>query len=92
MKRLLFFFSLLFALGLYTGCGDAGGDIDEDVSIADLPPGIASYVSQNYQGSEIEHAERSEENGNVVYEIELDSDEELVFDASGNFLRMDDDD
>lgn len=92
MKQFLFLCSLLLALGLYTGCGEVASETGEEVSVADLPPSISAYVSQNYQDAEIEHAERSNEDGNVVYEIELDSDVELVFDATGNFLRVDDDD
>src|SRR5690606_13760596 len=78
--------------GNFLGIDDDGDDDfgDEDIAAGDLAASIRDFVSTHFPGATIEEAER-ENNGNI--EIELSTDEELVFDANGNFLgRADDDD
>lgn len=58
---------------------------DHDVNISDLPKSIIDFITANYPGVSIEEAE-VENNGN--YEIELENDVELIFDADGNFLGV----
>lgn len=90
MKRLLLLFTMLFAVSLFTTACDG---VDEgDVAIADLPQAITTYVTENYPQSTIEEAEKEEEDGAVVYEIELNTGEELIFAADGSFLRLEEDD
>lgn len=62
---------------------------DRYVNPASLPQPILTYISTNYPDQTIEEAER-EDNDN--YEVELLNGPELVFDAQGNFLGIDDDD
>ncbi len=63
---------------------------DEDIAPADLPANIRDFITTYFPGTTIEEAER-ENNGN--FEVELSNDEELIFDADGNFLgRAEDDD
>lgn len=69
-----------------------GEDNDEDddfgdhhVNISDLPQPIIDFIFANYSGIAIEEAE-IENNGN--YEIELENDVELIFDADGKFLGV----
>jgi len=58
---------------------------DRDVNISDLPQSIIDFIATYYPGISIEEAE-IENNGN--YEIELENDVELIFDADGNFLGV----
>ncbi|WP_026837389.1 PepSY-like domain-containing protein [Gillisia sp. JM1] len=58
---------------------------DHDVNISDLPQNIKDFITTNYPGISIEEAE-IENNGN--FEIELENDIELIFDADGNFLGV----
>ena len=80
------------AQGTFMGIDDDGEDNfgDEDISPADLPESIRTFVATHFSGANIEEAER-ENNGN--YELELSNDVELIFDANGEFLgRVDDED
>ena len=63
---------------------------DEDIAPANLPANIREFITTYFPGTTVEEAER-ENNGN--FEVELSNDEELIFDADGNFLgRAEDDD
>ncbi|NJW55646.1 PepSY-like domain-containing protein, partial [Salinimicrobium oceani] len=55
---------------------------------AALPQAILTYISTNYPENTIREAE-VEDNGQ--FEVELNNGTELVFDAQGNFLGIDDD-
>lgn len=50
-----------------------------------IPQNILSYVKQNYPDSTIVKIDRDRRD----YELELNTDLELVFDLSGKFLRLD---
>ncbi len=85
-------------VGIFSGCEDSflgdwfEGDDDEEISVQELPPAALAYIEENYPNSSIEEAEREEEDGQIIYEVELDTGEELIFDAGGNFLGMEEDD
>lgn len=77
--------------------GDTGTEVDlnliaessdDHVNSAALPQAILTYISTNYPENTIREAE-VEENGR--FEVELNNGTELVFDAQGNFLGIDDD-
>jgi hypothetical protein len=51
-----------------------------------LPVGISQYIGSNFPTNQIVSVNKE----HFGYEIELDSRFELAFDASGNFLRIDD--
>lgn len=77
--------------------GDTGTEVDlnliaessdDHVNSAALPQAILTYISINYPENTIREAE-VEENGR--FEVELNNGTELVFDAQGNFLGIDDD-
>ncbi len=54
---------------------------------ATLPQRVQDYVDQNFSnGLIVRAAERTDENGNQVYIVKLDTGEILAFDASGTFL------
>ncbi len=58
---------------------------DEYIPISEIPQNILDFITANFPGVGIDEAEK-ENNGN--YEIELENDIELVFDANGNFLGL----
>lgn len=62
---------------------------DVHVNSAALPQAILTYISTNYPENTIHEAE-IEDNNN--FEVELNNGIELIFDAQGNFLGIDDDD
>jgi hypothetical protein len=62
---------------------------DARVKVGDLPQAILDYVTENYKELTIAKSEE-EDNGN--FEIKLSNGTELIFDAEGNFLGVDDDD
>ena len=75
------------ANGNFLGIDDDSNDNYGDTYInpADLPQAILDYIANNYPNNTIDEAEL-ENNGN--YEVELDDDTELIFDADGNFLGV----
>lgn len=98
MKNLFLLIGITLVASLcFTGCGEDGllddlFDKDEKVAVADLPPGIVSYISENYPESTIKEAEREKENGAVIYEVELNTGEELIFDENGTFIGLESED
>ncbi|MFD1095554.1 PepSY-like domain-containing protein [Salegentibacter chungangensis] len=61
---------------------------DSHVNTSALPQPILDYITTNYPDQVIREAE-IEDNNN--YEVELSNGLELIFDAEGNFLGVDDD-
>jgi hypothetical protein len=61
---------------------------DAKVRVGDLPVEILDFVAREYSELTINKAEE-EDNGN--FEVELSNGTELIFDANGSFLGIDDD-
>ncbi len=61
---------------------------DAMVKVGDLPQPILDYVTTNYPELTITKSEE-EDNGN--FEVKLSNHTELIFDAAGSFLGIDDD-
>jgi hypothetical protein len=61
---------------------------DAKVKVGDLPMEILDFVAREFPERTIDEAEE-EDNGN--FEVELSDGTELIFDANGNFLGIDDD-
>jgi hypothetical protein len=61
---------------------------DAKVKVGDLPVAILEFVAREYPDLTIDEAEE-EDNGN--FEVELSDGTELIFDANGTFLGIDDD-
>lgn len=88
----------MFALGCSSDDDNGeipGGDLnktaftaDMHVNSASLPQPVLDYIVATYPGALILKAE-VEDNGN--YEVLMNNDKELIFDAEGNFLGVDDD-
>lgn len=51
-----------------------------------LPNGIKNYVATHFRKQTIVKIEKKRKG----YKVELDNDQELIFDAQGNFVRFDD--
>jgi predicted nucleic acid-binding Zn-ribbon protein len=73
--------------GTFLGIDDDSNDGygDSYINPADLPQVILDYITTNYPNNTIDEAEL-ENNGN--YEVELDDETILIFDADGNFLGV----
>jgi len=76
--------------GAFLGVDDDGDNNFDDthLNISELPENIMSFISTNYPNKSIEEAEL-ENNGN--YEIELENEVILIFDADGKFLGIGED-
>jgi len=75
----------------FDGSGNYVSSDDNHIPIADLPQAIIDYVETNYPDNSIAKAELEYEDGQQMYEIELDNEIELYFDMNGNFLFMEND-
>ncbi len=75
----------------FDGSGNFISSDDNHIPIADLPQAIINYVETNYPDNAIVKAEIEFEDGQQMYEIELDNEFELYFDMDGNFLYMEND-
>ncbi len=65
---------------------EENGDFDDsDIDIADLLPAILEYIEINYEGIGIDEAEM--EHGEQ-YEVTLNDDTVLIFNANGEFLGV----
>ncbi len=69
---------------------EAGGTLEEseiDIKVSDLPPAILTYVKDHYNGKNIkEGAKITMADGIVHYEAEVNG-KDLIFDATGKFLK-----
>ncbi|MFO7880851.1 MAG: PepSY-like domain-containing protein [Bacteroidota bacterium] len=75
----------------FDGNGNLTSSEDNHIAIADLPQAIIDYVDQNYPDRTIVKAELEYEDGQQMYEVELDNEMELYFDLDGNFLFSEED-
>jgi len=61
------------------------------IPVADLPPGVVTYIKAHYPGSKITEAGKvTDAKGRISYEAEVKG-KDLVFDQQGNFLRKETD-
>ena len=66
--------------------------VETQIDPASLPQAIHNYIGEFYQGAEIREAEFIELKDANFYKVELihnGSTIELIFDETGNFLRLD---
>jgi len=62
-------------------------ETEKEISVKDLPPAIADYVSKNYSGASIKEAsEITDAKGVKTYEAEIKG-KDIVFDEKGTFLK-----
>ena len=84
MSRLLLILALVFSVSFgMTACGEAN---ENDIDVSELPQSVVTYVTQNYPSASIEEAEKQEDDGQIYYEVELNTGEELLFDATGMYV------
>jgi hypothetical protein len=100
MKHLIKLFVVLTAILTFTSCSkdsDPGSitplnstaiRADSSIKTASLPQAILDYISTSYPDITVKKSE-IEDNGN--YEVKLNNGVELIFDAEGSFLGIDDD-
>lgn len=100
MKHIIKSFFVLTAILTLTSCSkDSDPDTtdplnstairaDSSIKTASLPQAILDYISANYPDITVKKSEM-EDNGN--YEVKLNNEVELIFDADGAFLGVDDD-
>ncbi|MFK7933362.1 MAG: PepSY-like domain-containing protein, partial [Saprospiraceae bacterium] len=67
------------------GDDEAEDEEDDDEEVTEWPMAIDDYVANNYPDAAIDEVEL---NADGTYEVELDDDTELLFDADGNFLEV----
>lgn len=69
----------------------AGAFIEEvdAIKVNELPPAIASYVKNHYNGARIKEAGKvTDAAGHHLFEAEIKG-KDLIFDADGKFVKMD---
>ncbi len=97
MSLVLTAFFAIYACSNNDDNGDASPEVDltaiaftadSHVNTSALPQPVLDYISEKYPDQTIVEAE-IEDNNN--YEVQLSSGLELIFDAEGNFLGIDDD-
>lgn len=89
---------IAFALGS-TACEDQIDDLlgrtitaSSIQVVDDYPDPIEAFVAENYPNDPIDEVEEEIHDGStIVYEVELESGLELIFDENGNLLYIDDD-
>lgn len=65
-------------------------EVEEEIALSDFPKAAADYVQQNFSGEKVKEIVRiTDAKGIVTYEAEV-KDVELVFNASGNLIKKDD--
>ena len=75
-------------------------ETEVEVKTANLPAAIHEYIKANYEGAELEEAEKVETaEGKVFYEVEVEIEKlfketefDLLFDKNGKFLKLEGDD
>ena len=78
MKRVL----ALFPLFLTTACLDSGDcGAEEEIDVADLPQAVVDAIEAEWPGATLLEAEREEEDGEVEYEVELETAEGEVLEV-----------
>jgi hypothetical protein len=69
---------------------DKNGSLKEtetEIAVSTLPASAAAYIKQHYAGQKVKEAAKIvKADGTVNYEAEI-SKKDVLFDASGNFLR-----
>jgi len=62
-------------------------EIENAISVSDLPKAVTAYVNEHYKGSKISEAARlTDAKGKQTFEAEVNG-KDLVFDDKGNFVK-----
>lgn len=72
---------------------DATGILKEtetDINVSELPAPVADYIKANYKDAVIKEAALIEKGQEKMYEAEIEG-KDLLFDATGNFLKQEED-
>jgi len=83
MKKVIL---VMFVIAIgFTSCKKDTNDSEQAISISSLPSTVTTYVSNNYPDASIYQAVTVKEK-DANYILTLNTDEELAFDKSGNYL------
>ncbi|HEY8658774.1 MAG TPA: PepSY-like domain-containing protein [Hanamia sp.] len=62
-------------------------EIVKAIPVNQLPPNVATYVKQHYNGAKVTEAGKvTDAKGNLSYEAEVKG-KDVIFDANGNFVK-----
>ena len=65
-------------------------ETETEITVAELPAAVTDYITKNYKNAKISEAAKIiKKDGSMVFEAEVNK-KDLLFDASGNFLKTDD--
>jgi uncharacterized membrane protein YkoI len=94
MKKLgllVFVCSCIVAVGSSVALADEGDDGEErEISLSDVPAAARAAIEQFAAGGEIEEVKQEEEDGQVVYEAEIEKDDldsEITVSAAGEIIE-----
>lgn len=80
---------------LYNSNGDVL-ETEVQIGLDELPATVNEYVAANHPGFKLDEAFKVEKDRVTSYEVEIENDDdaemELLFDASGNYLGVEEDD
>lgn len=72
---------------------DDNDGTSQNITVTDLPQAAQDYLKTNYANNTVVEAEKeTSATGVVSYEVELNDGTEVVFDATGNFVKAEKDD
>jgi hypothetical protein len=74
-------------------CAGAAPVLAEDIPIDQLPQAVVQAIQQRFPGATIKDAERETENGQPVFEVEIDvngDDKDVKIRPTGEILKVDD--
>lgn len=66
---------------------------DDDIPIDQLPPAVVQALQQRFPGAKIEDAERKTRDGQEVFEVEIEvdnDDKDVILTPEGKILEVDD--
>jgi hypothetical protein len=66
---------------------------DDDIPIDQLPPAVVQALQQRFPGAKIEDAERKTRDGQEVFEVEIEvdnDDKDIIITPQGQILKVDD--
>jgi hypothetical protein len=81
----------LCACAIFGLAGPAAAD--DDIPIDQLPPAVVQALQQRFPGAKIEDAERKTRDGQEVFEVEIEvdnDDKDVILTPEGKILKVDD--
>lgn len=91
MKRYLLFLSALILVALnFTSCSNKDdNEVENVISVDDLPSKAISFLNSYFRGYEIIKVEKDVEGSVTFYEVDLQDGYEVVFNSDGDWQEVD---